>query len=468
MIAFEIPIHKNFRCSGELRQRINVRQYMIPFAFKTRVHTNNKQQSAFNRWAGARRYAFNYALRLCNEFREQNDGKLQLSKINDFDKRFNAGKYVEGYIRQTKGAPFTGTGEHEWFRDIPASIGQTAIKSDLKDAWKRHFTGQSRPPKFQGRTRRKSFYLSNIELRHSQIRDGVIHLPKGLGTARLGDIPKWFYDCKLMGTTFSCTAGKWAVSFTLEIPEEVYYRKVSNKEASVGVDIGVVKYAALSNGEDHYSPDELKRLQKRSKAIQRKISANDRQRVLSVVSKCSSCCNKGIKGYQDNKKFCHGCRDNLKDLSARKQKLLASLQRVKAKMTQVRNNMSHQLSTNLVKRFDRIAIEDLTAASMTKSTKDTTEEPGKQIKQKAGLNKTLLSVAPYKFRTFLEYKANRYGSQVVIVPPKDTSRACSQCGHTEAANRKTQADFVCQECGYIKNADTKAAVNIEAKGNAPS
>ena len=439
---------------------------MIPFAFKTRVHINNKQQSAFNRWAGSRRYAFNYALQLCNEYREQNDGKLQLTKINDFDKLFNAGKYPEGHTKRTKGDPFTGTGEHEWFRDVPASIGQAAIKSNLKDAWKRHFTGQSRPPKFQGRSRRKSFYLSNIELKPSQIRDSVIHLPKGLGIARLGDLPKWFYDCKLMGTTFSCTAGKWEVSFTLEIPEEVYYRKVSNKETSVGVDIGVVKYAALSNGEDHYSPDELKRLQKRSEAIQRKMSANDRHRVLSVVSKCSSCCNKGINGYQDNKKFCHGCRDNLRGLSARKKKLLASLQRVKAKMSQIRNNMSHQLSTDLVKRFDRIAIEDLAVTNMTKSAKGTAEEPGKQIKQKAGLNKALLNVAPFKFRTLLEYKADRYGSQVVIVPPRNTSRACSQCGHTAAANRKTQADFACQECGYTKNADTNAALNIEAKGYA--
>ncbi len=441
---------------------------MINFAFKTRVHLNKKQRSVFNRWAGSRRYAFNYALDLCNRYRDSNEGKLPISLIDEYDKVFNAGKYPLGFVKKTRSLPCIGTAQHEWYREVPSSIGQAAIKEDLKRSWKSFFAKKSKqPPQFQGRSRKKSFYLSNGELKQTHITVKSVCLPKNTGTARLGDLPKWFSRSHLMGTTFSLNAGKWYVSFSVEMQDEDFYRKTEEREKSVGVDIGVVKYAALSNGEFFYAPRKLKKLEKRTACINRKISANDRHRVLSVVTRCPTCCTKEINGYQDKKKFCNECKENLKGLSSRKTKLLNALKRTKAKQVSIRDNMSHQLTTDLVKRFDKVAIEDLSVKAMTQSAKGTVEEPGTDVKKKSRYNRALLNVAPYRFRTQLGYKSSRYGAQVALVPPKDTSITCSECGHIEEDNRKTQARFVCQSCGYTKNADVNAAINIDNRGNAP-
>lgn len=68
---------------------------------------------------------------------------------------------------------------------------------------------------------------------------------------------------------------------------------------------------------------------------------------------------------------------------------------------------------------------------------------------------------PYHlFRMFLTYKAERKGIRVVAVDPRDTSKACSRCGHCSKGNRRTQAEFRCESCGYAQNADRNASFNI--------
>jgi IS605 OrfB family transposase len=65
-----------------------------------------------------------------------------------------------------------------------------------------------------------------------------------------------------------------------------------------------------------------------------------------------------------------------------------------------------------------------------------------------------------QLRAFIEYKAKLSGVPVLMVDPRDTSRRCSNCGHTEKANRRTQSEFLCRACGYSENADLNAAKNI--------
>jgi putative transposase len=70
------------------------------------------------------------------------------------------------------------------------------------------------------------------------------------------------------------------------------------------------------------------------------------------------------------------------------------------------------------------------------------------------------SWAFFQLRFFLSYKAALAGVPLHLVDPRNTSRTCSQCGHCEKANRKSQASFVCQSCGFADNADRNAARNI--------
>ncbi len=70
----------------------------------------------------------------------------------------------------------------------------------------------------------------------------------------------------------------------------------------------------------------------------------------------------------------------------------------------------------------------------------------------------------HQLRQFIEYKAAEAGIRVVLVDPRNTSRTCSQCGHCDKANRKSQASFLCLQCGFQSNADVNAACNIAYKG----
>ena len=95
-----------------------------------------------------------------------------------------------------------------------------------------------------------------------------------------------------------------------------------------------------------------------------------------------------------------------------------------------------------------MVLEDLKIQNMTASAKGTAEAPGSNVRQKAGLNRSILASRWGKIEQCLGYKA-----QVEKVPPHHTSQRYQACGHTDAGNRKTQASFKCLNCGHADNAD---------------
>ena len=102
---------------------------------------------------------------------------------------------------------------------------------------------------------------------------------------------------------------------------------------------------------------------------------------------------------------------------------------------------------------------------MSRSAKGTIETPGKSVKAKSGLNKSILDQGWYEFRRQLEYKQHWLGGEVIAINPAYTSQTCSNCGHVHKDNRKSQAGFKCVACGYAENADVNAAKNILASGH---
>jgi putative transposase len=111
-----------------------------------------------------------------------------------------------------------------------------------------------------------------------------------------------------------------------------------------------------------------------------------------------------------------------------------------------------------------VCIEDLQVKNMSRSASGTTHAPGKNVRAKSGLNKSILDQGWFEFRRQLEYKLQWHGGMLVAVPPQNTSRTCPVCGHVSSDNRKTQAPFRCVECGYENNADVVGAINILARG----
>lgn len=113
-----------------------------------------------------------------------------------------------------------------------------------------------------------------------------------------------------------------------------------------------------------------------------------------------------------------------------------------------------------------IVIEDLKVGNMSKSAKGTSEQHGRNVRAKTGLNCSILDHGWYEMRCQLEYKQFWRGGQVLAIPPAYTSQQCACCGHTAKENRKTQSKFECQVCGYTENADINGARNILAAGHA--
>lgn len=114
-----------------------------------------------------------------------------------------------------------------------------------------------------------------------------------------------------------------------------------------------------------------------------------------------------------------------------------------------RRDFLHKLSTNLVKAYDVIVIEDLNSKNMMKNHK---------------LAKAIGNASWYEFRTMLEYKCKWYGKQLIVVPPHYTSQECSNCHHNSGKKTLDIRDLICDNCGIHHDRDINAAKNILTKG----
>ena len=148
------------------------------------------------------------------------------------------------------------------------------------------------------------------------------------------------------------------------------------------------------------------------------------------------------------------------------QKTLARLQRLHSRIANIRRDYLHKVTTTVSKNHAMIVIEDLKVSNMSKSAAGTVSQPGRNVRAKSGLNRSILDQGWYEMRRQLEYKQLWRGGQVLAVPPAYTSQRCACCGHTAKENRLSQSQFRCQVCGYTANADVNGARNILAAGHA--
>ncbi len=250
-----------------------------------------------------------------------------------------------------------------------------------------------------------------------------ISLPK-LGWIRYRNSREVIGEVKNVTVIQSC--GKWYVSIQTEyeVPEQVH------KAASmVGLDAGVTKLATLSDGTVYQPVNSFKASQRKLAMLQRQLSRK-------------------VK------------------FSASWQKQKKKIQRLHSHIANIRRDYLHKVTSEISKNHAMIVIEDLKVSNMSKSAKGTAERPGRNIRAKSGLNRSILDQGWYEMRRQLEYKQLWRGGQVLAIPPAYTSQRCACGGHTAKENRQTQSKFVCQVCGYTENADINGARNILAAGHA--
>jgi putative transposase len=136
-----------------------------------------------------------------------------------------------------------------------------------------------------------------------------------------------------------------------------------------------------------------------------------------------------------------------------------AIARLCARERDQRKDWAEKTSTDLALRFDVIRVEDLQIGNMIRSAKGTPDSPGRNVRQKAGLNRGILRSGWGLLARRLEQKAP---GRVERINPAFTSQRCSACGHVDAESRESQAQFACTACGYACHADVNAARNIAA------
>ena len=106
--------------------------------------------------------------------------------------------------------------------------------------------------------------------------------------------------------------------------------------------------------------------------------------------------------------------------------------------------------------------------NMTKSAEGTVKDPGRNLKQKSGLNRSLARVAPYGMRMAIQWALFKADGRLILVDPKYTSQTRPRCGYTSSTNRPAQAHFGCQLCGCTENADVAGALIVLKKSRTGS
>lgn len=150
--------------------------------------------------------------------------------------------------------------------------------------------------------------------------------------------------------------------------------------------------------------------------------------------------------------------------SRRRAKVRLKLAAHRAREARRRRDLIEKVTTEIAKSHRVVVIEDLRVQAMTASARGTAEEPGRNVAQKAGLNRSILDKGWGMFVTRLEQKLAAVGGQLIRVPAAFSSQTCSGCGHVAAESRVTRDRFRCVECGSEQDADLNAALVIRGRG----
>jgi len=234
---------------------------------------------------------------------------------------------------------------------------------------------------------------------------------------------------EITSVTVSRHGHRWYAS--LAVVETIPTPRLSKRKRAagiIGVDLGVKTRAALSNGELIENP---------------KIKASHAGKLARLQRKLA----RSRKGSRTWKQLVHKI-GRLAHLEARQ-----------------REGYAHDLANRLVKTWAVIGIEDLNVAGMTRSARGTIEKPGRNVRAKAGLNRSILDVAPAQIRRILEYKAAWSGTCLVVIGRfEPTSKQCSNpdCGVKKDKLPRKVRIFHCDACGLTLDRDINAAINIAA------
>lgn len=307
--------------------------------------------------------------------------------------------------------------ENPWLAGGSQTVQQQALR-DLDRAWQNFFRGTHRRPRWRKQGQHEGFRIVGaqaVRVKQDSRRWSSVMVPKvgWVKFKRSRGLPQW-----KSYRVVRDRAERWHIAFAA-VPEPI---PAPGTGDVVGVDRGVIAAVALSTGELS-SPGRLR--------------PREGERLLRLQCRLA----RGQRG------------------SNRRANVKAQIARLAARRVDRRKDWIEKTSTDLASRFDVIRVEDLRVKNMTRSAKGTIATPGRNVRQKAGLNRGILDNGWAMLVTRMEAKAP---GRVEKVKAAYTSQTCNVCKVVDPNSRKSQAVFVCTSCGWQAHADVNAACNIAA------
>jgi len=363
--------------------------------YQYRIYPTSEQQTALAQLFGCCRVVWNDALALCLKTYQEGGKKPKSSELQ------------KTFITEAKK-----TEERKWLGEVSAIPLQQSI-NNLDQAYSNFFkscTGKRKgkrvnPPRFKKRKSRQSahFTRGGFKLREN----GKVYI------AKIGEV-KTIWSRELPAVPSSMTVIKDSADrhfVSVVVDSEV--EKLPENDNSVGIDLGILDFATLSNGEKIKAPKPLKNKLKRLRNLQRNHSRKQ----------------KGSKRREVARK---------------------KVAKLHAKIKDTRNDFLHKLSTRIIRENQTIVLEDLNVSGMVKNRK---------------LSRAISDLGWRTFRTMLEAKSVMYGRDFRVIDRwTPTSQTCSECGFKGGKKELNIREWTCLNCGTVHDRDINAAKNILVAG----
>ena len=361
-------------------------------AFRYRFYPSPSQEVLLKKTLGCSRFVYNHFLAL----------RIQEWTTNQ--------KSVSFYETSSLLTNLKKEEETKWLNEVSSVALQQSLQH-LQEAYHNFFKGLKKKqkvgfPRFKKKSNRNSITLTKAGFSH---KDGEIFIAKSKKKLNI----RWSRKLPsedISSITISLTpSGKWFISILVE--DNVDYT-LPLCDKVLGIDLGIETFATLSNGEKVKMSD-LKPHYKKLKKLQKKHSKK-------------------------------------KNESKNKNKARVKVARQYEKITNIREDFQHKLSTRIINENQVIVLEDLNVSGMVKNRK---------------LARAISQQGWYQFLTFLKYKATMYGREVIQVDRfYPSSKTCSSCGTIQSSLPLHIREWTCDACGTTHDRDINAAINLMALG----
>jgi len=380
-------------------------------AFKTEIKVEEKHIDKINQSIGICRYLYNsYLAKNLELYQQFKDGlidkKQAFINANDFD------KYINNEVKTQE--------EFKWINECGSKARKKAI-CNAETAFKRFFKGQGKFPKFKKKNKQDvKLYFPKNNKTDWKVERNKINIPslKWVHLKEKGYIPT---NAKVVSGTVSKKAGRYYVSVLCEVEDSNNYSTPIN--GGIGIDLGIKDLAIVSNIDKPF-----KNINKTPKVIKIEKKLKRKQRQIS-------------RKYEMNKQGKKLIKTN------NTIKLENQTRKINYKLANIRNNYTHNITSQLVKQKPSfITIEDLNVSGMLKN---------------RYLSKAVAKQGFFEFRRQLTYKCLWNNIELRIVDRwYPSSKTCNYCGHINKDLKLSDRDFICPECGVVEDRDKNASYNL--------